>query len=317
MMITAAGCWLVRTVVILALCLGVPRTARSQEISPVEEVFEASGMVSQSLPAPFAELARPVPYSWHAPITNLPADWASLGQMTFRTDALPTIAGLGVLTTGLILMDHELYTETRRAKRLSPFMHSASDIVVHAGDGTTHLAIAGGFALGGLIASDARALRTAGQTVEALLASGITVQMLKRITGRESPEVCSRPRGHWRPLPGIKEYNRNQPRYYAFPSGHITTTMATVTVIAENYPELTWIRPVGYVIVGAVGIGLVAEGYHWYSDLPLGIALGYAFGTIAARHGPGAADVPAEEQAVRIGPTILPGGAGIAMSYTF
>ena len=35
-------------------------------------------------------------------------------------------------------------------------------------------------------------------------------------------------------------------------------------------------------MIGALGVGLVAKGMHWYSDLPLGLALGYIFGKTAA-----------------------------------
>src|SRR5664279_4126820 len=53
--------------------------------------------------------------------------------------------------------------------------------------GTAGLAAA--FAAYGFIAGDNRALRTGSQIVETILASGTVVQVLKHITGRESPFV--------------------------------------------------------------------------------------------------------------------------------
>ena len=82
-------------------------------------------------------------------------------------------------------------------------------------------------------------------------------------------------------MPHPSTYEKNQPSYYAYPSGHISTAMATLTVIAENYPQQSWIKPVGYSMIGALGIGLVGKGMHWFSDLPLGIALGYILGKTA------------------------------------
>ena len=74
----------------------------------------------------------------------------------------------------------------------------------------------------------------------------------------------------------------HQPNYYSFPSGHIGTEIAAVTVIAENYPEVWWIRPLGYAGAACLASGLAGLQYHWWSDYPLGIALGYVFGMIAA-----------------------------------
>ena len=61
--------------------------------------------------------------------------------------------------------------------------------------------------------------------------------------------------------------------------------MATVTVIAENYPEYHFIRPVGYGLMGVLGYAMLNNGVHWASDYPLGIALGYGFAKIAVRNG--------------------------------
>jgi hypothetical protein len=48
----------------------------------------------------------------------------------------------------------------------------------------------------------------------------------------------------------------------------------------NNYPEEKWIKPLGFTAIGLVGYSLVAKGWHWYSDLPLGFYLGYTIGNI-------------------------------------
>ena len=58
--------------------------------------------------------------------------------------------------------------------------------------------------------------------------------------------------------------------------------MATLIVIGENYPGIEWLTPAGYVVLAAISSSLVASGVHWWSDMPLGLALGYTFGEIAA-----------------------------------
>jgi len=228
--------------------------------------------------------------AWHDMVTNLPDDWGRSGETVIRVRSLQTMAGLALVTGGLVLVDNELYRNSRDVFERSSFVRSASDLFVRAGDGRTHLAIAGVFGAVGWIADDPRSIRTASETIEGLIASGIVVQVLKHVTGRESPAAATGESGKWRMFPNLRSYQSHPSRYYAFPSGHMTTAMSTLTVIAENYPEATWIRPVGYSIVGLVGVSLVNVGYHWYSDLPLGVALGYMFGMVVAHR-----DLPAKE----------------------
>ncbi|RZL09668.1 MAG: phosphatase PAP2 family protein, partial [Hymenobacter sp.] len=108
---------------------------------------------------------------------------------------------------------------------------------------------------------------------------------LKRTTGRQSPFRSTQDRGRWFFLPSYNTYQRNVSNYDAFPTGHLATAMATVTVIAENYPEYHFIRPVGYGLMGLLGYAMLNNGVHWASDYPLGIALGYGFAKIAVRNG--------------------------------
>ncbi len=289
----------------------------------------ASPLVAQDYPLLPAErdslqsapdtLPRRDSFAWHSMITNLPGDWSRHAQLTFRASSLSAIGGIAALTGGLMLIDDGTHRVSHSLYHESPFVHSTTNVLVRAGDGSTHLGIAAAFGLYGWIADDSRALRTGSQTIEALIASGLVVQILKRITGRESPQAATRETGRWQFFPNIKKYQKSQAKYYAFPSGHITTTMATVTVLIENYPEVGWLRPVGYAIVGLVGVSLVNIGYHWYSDLPLGIALGYTFGRVVA-HPDGIPIGPAAEPGgaqVSFAPSITPMGSGVTLAVTF
>ena len=153
------------------------------------------------------------------------------------------------------------------------------------GDGWTHLTIASSFMAYGLLKHDNRAAQTATQLGEAILSTGLVVQALKRTTGRQSPFQATHDRGLWDLLPAYSTYQGNVSNYDAFPTGHLATAMATVTVIAENYPEYHFIRPVGYSLMGVLGYAMLNNGVHWASDYPLGIALGYGFAKIAVRNG--------------------------------
>ena len=153
------------------------------------------------------------------------------------------------------------------------------------GDGWTHLSIATGFLTYGLIRHDNRAAQTASQLGTAILGTGVIIQSLKRLTGRQSPYVATQDRGEWHLFPSYSTYQSYVPNYDAFPTGHLATAMATVTVIADNYPEKHFIRPLGYTMMGLLGYSMLNNGVHWASDYPLGIAIGYAFAKIAVRNG--------------------------------
>ncbi len=155
---------------------------------------------------------------------------------------------------------------------------------VSLGQGSSHLALAAGIAGVGFAIGDARALRTAGEITESFLACGTVVQLLKHVTGRESPASATSRNGRWSLMPNQGAYLHDVPKYDAFPSGHLATSMSTLTVIVENYPELKpWLQPLGYAVIGCVGIGLCSSGMHWWSDFPVGLYLGYRFG-MAASH---------------------------------
>ena len=255
---------------------------------------------------------------WYSMITKIPGDWLTYYKQKIEPTSIPEFLSIGVLTAGLIVTDDATYEVSDQWYRNSKTVNDVSNFFVSLGDGKSQFALAGAFAAYGLVGDDQRALRTGSQIVQAVLASGAVVQLLKHVTGRESPFVRSSATGIWRFFPNQIDYLKHVPAYDAFPSGHICTALATVIVIAENYPETKWIRPVGYVISGLVGVGMVNRGIHWYSDYPLGLALGYAFGMIAAHPdgiAAGASDV--SKTHVSIAPTMGEQSVGLSMSIVF
>ncbi len=161
------------------------------------------------------------------------------------------------------------------------------------GDGITEISVAGGFWFYGLFTKDVRAIRTASELAEGMVAVGTTVQLLKHITMRETPERRSvgYPNGKWRwinlrnPLGSLRQYGNSVPTYDAYPSGHLITAMMTTTVISKNYPEKKWIKPLCYSLMTICGYQMINNGVHWASDYPLALGLGYAFGTMIVNQG--------------------------------
>ncbi|HTO92785.1 MAG TPA: phosphatase PAP2 family protein [Bacteroidota bacterium] len=258
--------------------------------------------------------------AWHAAITNIPGDWLRFGRLAFSTRYGPLMAGTATLTVALVAADDPVWQRSHLWYRTSHAVKRISDDVEWVGDGRPQFGLAAAFAAWGVVAGDTRALRTGSQIVETILASGTVVQVLKHITGRESPFVSTRPGGRWVLFPNQIEYAKHVPHYDAFPSGHVTTALATVTVVIENYPEWWWARPVGYAAVAGLAFSMGNTGIHWYSDYPLAVVLGYSFGMIAA-HPLETGGLPGEttpgKPSVSVAPLIDPLRTGIVVSLTF
>ena len=149
------------------------------------------------------------------------------------------------------------------------------------GNGSTLVLLGIGFGTYGLIRNDYRAQATASGLMESLILSGVFSQTLKRITGRESPFIAienGNPGGDWNFFPSFSAFAKQTPHYDAMPSGHLTTFMAGITVIADNYPEVKWIKPVGYTLASALCFQMMQSQVHWVSDYPIALVLGYFIG---------------------------------------
>lgn len=149
------------------------------------------------------------------------------------------------------------------------------------GNGSTLVLLGIGFGTYGLIKNDYRAQATASGLMESLILSGVFTQTIKRITGRESPfiaEEYGHKGGAWNPFPSFSAFGKNTSNYDAMPSGHLTTFMAGITVIADNYPDAVWIKPVGYTLAGALCFQMMQSKVHWASDYPLALLMGYFIG---------------------------------------
>ncbi len=252
---------------------------------------------------------KPRPFRW---LLHIPRDLGQFPGYAFRQENIGTFTGLAVSSVALWVADQAIIdwsqdfgrfiglkaASTQKSLVHIPFSIGSANLPLefnvpdnlnstfyYLGDGWTHLSIATGFWVYGGVRKDNRALQTSSQLGQAILSTGLVVQTLKRLTGRQSPYVASKPRGEWDLFPSYSTYQSSVPRHDAFPTGHLATAMATVTVIAENYPEYRFIRPLGYSLMGLLGYSMLNNGVHWASDYPVGIAIGYAFGKIAVRNG--------------------------------
>jgi membrane-associated phospholipid phosphatase len=252
---------------------------------------------------------------WYEMITNIPGDWSKYYDVTFRSNKIPLYLAVSALTAATIVTDRSSYEGTHKFHTSGNWNTKFDEFWTEFGDGRTQFELAFGFAAYGLISDDARAVRTGSQIVQAVLASGAVVQVLKHITGRQTPNTATSKTGTWTFFPNQIDYANHVSCYDAFPSGHVTTTLACITVIAENYPEVWWIKPLGYTCTALVAYGMVGTGIHWYSDYPLAIVLGYTFGMIAAHPEGIPTEIAGKE--ISIMPTLVNNGVGVSIGYSF
>jgi hypothetical protein len=228
-------------------------------------------------------------------------------KVLFKKESIKSIIGVAASTALLIAFDEDITRASQRFgsyvglshetndKNISPFKGkiSGADIYVpsdfstalyYIGDGYTELSVNAGFYIYGLITKDQRARQTASQLSEGMIATGIYVQIFKHLTGRTTARK-SGGEDIWRPFPSWKEYYSSVPKYDAFYSGHLTTAMMTTTVIALNYPEKKFVKPLCYTLMALCGYQMINNGVHWAGDYPMAIGMGYVIGKIAVNRG--------------------------------
>jgi len=277
---------------------------------------------TQKLSAPDSistvDKVEPENVQWYTMIANIPRDWERWYDISFRKERVNEWLFVGGLTLATYLTDDITYTPSEKFYHSSTSAKNLSDFCANIGDGTTQFALAGSFGAYGLLFKDQKALRTGSQIVQAVLASGAVIQVLKHLSGRESPFVRTTPFGVWKILPNQIDYHRRVPQFDAYPSGHICTSITTVIVIAENYPDVKWIRPAGYTFTTLVGLGMLSNGIHWASDYPLGLFIGYYFGMLAAHpEGVPVMDSGDGKLKVYVLPNITPTGTGVSLTMKF
>lgn len=302
------------------------RDLRAQEISSRTYTLQ-DGALTYSKPA-----------FWRT-IGSAPSDMGRFAAESLKKENLPWLAAIGASTLLLIEYDQKLYKSagrTGKALNISsedrtktyiklggvPLLRGPGDLgsaLYFIGDGWVNIGLFGYFKARGWSKDDWRASQTGNQLAEGLIATGLVTEVLKNITGRETPSSATAYGGVWRMFPGPKEYIAHRTRYDAFPSGHLATGVMTVTIIAENYPENSYVKPIGYTLLAGLCFQMMNNGVHWASDYPLGIAIGYGLGKTISARGRGAAKRSGHyPPTVSFAPYLSPEGAtGASLAYRF
>ncbi|MFV5686842.1 phosphatase PAP2 family protein [Flavobacterium sp. GB2R13] len=229
-------------------------------------------------------------------ITKLPKDFTGTVKDIGKKDNLIKLGASAVATIALLPADQYILEHSRtmgekiglkevaRYNNFGPLSNvppNATSGIYLLGNGTTPILLSIGFATYGLINNDYRSLNTASGIIESLAITGVFSQTIKRISGRQSPAPAlqdGNSGGEWNPFPSFKAFATKTPNYDAFPSGHMMTATSALYVIMGNYPDIKWIKPIGYTLIGVLGFEMIQSNVHWASDYPIALAMGYIIG---------------------------------------
>lgn len=192
-------------------------------------------------------------------------------------DILP-IAGLAVLTGVLIANDEAIYRGFRDYRNSHAWVGTVSPIFTEIGSSGAW-GTAAAFLCVGLIAKDDKAVKTGALALSAMLQSGILVQVLKGLPGRQRP-YWAQGVDHWSgPIGFFGRFESGQSgKYDSFPSGHAITAFSLATVVAIQYGEHAWVPVFAYSAATGTALSRLTENKHWLSDVLVGGFLGHVIG---------------------------------------
>ena len=147
--------------------------------------------------------------------------------------------------------------------------------------------IAGGSLLAyAKIKNDREVLGASFAVLQASLIEFLYNSALKAVTGRPNPD--------WRHVSNMDSLSRTfrfgflrGGVFWGWPSGHTAATMAVVSALTSYYPGKTWLKVVGFGLVGFTMFGVSANnrgGMHWFSDAVAGALMSYAVGSTVGKY---------------------------------
>jgi membrane-associated phospholipid phosphatase len=198
----------------------------------------------------------------------------------YRWNKYQWIAVSGVIVLTAVLYTQDANIEKVVQKNQTPFMNNVSKYgLERLGSGLYTLPALGLLYGVGAILKNDKARYTALKGVEAYVLGFLFDNLMKQITQRHRPYQDTPPD------PNIWNGPFNLTINSSFPSGHSTNIFAMATVIATAYSNTIWVPVASYTLAGLVAASRVYQNDHWFSDIFVGAALGFAIGrTIMNNH---------------------------------
>ena len=216
--------------------------------------------------------------------------------------------GTVLVGTGILIANDEgIYENFKSYQSRHSWVDKVSPKVTLLGDWGIDCGIAGLFLLSGVVFRDQKARDTGLMALETLLHTGILVQIVKHLAGRQRPWVENGVDYWYGPAAFFKRYTQGFfSRYDSFFSGHTVSAWGLATVIAENYKNHFWVPLTCYGLATAVGLSRLTENDHWLSDVFVGAVVGYAVGKMVVRN---------QNKRLQLSPAVTPGGIELSLSY--
>jgi membrane-associated phospholipid phosphatase len=231
--------------------------------------------------------------------------WTSPFHLDLKNAVLwgTILAATGVL----IANDEGIYENFKSYQSRHSWVDKVSPKITLLGSWGIDCGIAGLFFLNGVTFKDQKARDTGLMALETLLHTGILVQVVKHLAGRQRPWV-ENGIDHWYgPGAFFKRYSQNFfSRYDSFFSGHTVSVWGLATVIAENYKNHLWVPLTCYSLATMVGLSRLTEDDHWLSDVFVGALVGYAIGKMVVRN---------QNRRLQLSPSVSADSLGLSLSY--
>lgn len=184
-------------------------------------------------------------------------------------------AGAAIVVTGA-LADSAIYAwmtthpGSRAVGILSPIREGRRFPLYELGSGQYLLPLSGLLYTAGRL-SRSVSLRDAGLGCAAgHLSSAVLREVIYLLVSRARPRITPHPDDI--SVPGSKDWDN-----HSFLSGHASNSMACASFAAHRF-SLGVAEPLIYGYVGAIGLGRMLDGRHWFSDTMAGAMMGFAIG---------------------------------------
>lgn len=141
------------------------------------------------------------------------------------------------------------------------------------GSGVYSFPFVAGFYFYGVATHNLKMRRVAMAATQAVIVSGISVEVIKNLAGRVRPFQSDPANPRLWMGPTFK--------YNSFPSGHTIVAFSLATVFASAYKDKPWVGILSYGLATGVGLSRIYQDKHWSSDVFIGAALGFAIGKVS------------------------------------
>ncbi len=181
--------------------------------------------------------------------------------------------------------------------------------------------VGGGLLAYAELAKNNRVLGASFAVIQASLIGVVYNSFLKAVTGRPGPR--------WNRYSNMEDLSETfrfgflrGGIFWGWPSGHTVASMSVVSALTSYYPHSTWLKIVGYGVVGYTMAAVSAHnrgGMHWFSDAVAGALISYTIGSSVGSYFrsvyTGAENEARASSGLSLSPTLYP--AGLNLSYRF